>query len=300
MRDLPFSVGFYSNFAALSRFWKTIFFSEKPSVYSKSQDLNNLRNLTISFAFNSKFGTLCRYWKKSRFFRKPIHFSKKLKLFERFEKTANFSCILQKNCYLQPFSKKSMFFLKSSPFFPNSSNCSKFLENLTNRVAFYSKFATISDFCTTQIFLGSPIFLTKNSNSEGFEKSHYFIRIRHQIGYLRLVSKKFKFVFQKNHLFFLKNLKFEGFEKSYCFSCIIQQNCYLQPVLENSQFVLKNPPFSKQLTIFKVFWEILLIPSHSTSNLLPLAVFENFKFFSRETQIFCKKKQTFECFEKPH
>ena len=157
---------------------------------------------------------------------------------------------MQQKCYLQPFSKNSRFFLKNSPFFPNSSNCLNFLKNLTNRVAFSSKFATISDFWKTQIFLGPPIFFAKNSNSECFEKSHHFIRIRHQIGYLQFVSKNPSF-FLKKTIYFSEKHKvwkfweillfqlhytaklipnFERFEKSNYFIRFLKQKCYRRHV----------------------------------------------------------------------
>ena len=66
----------------------------------KKQILNVLRIFSISFAFYSKFATFRRFWKVQDFSENLFMFLIKLKFFELFEKTSNFSCVLQQNSYL--------------------------------------------------------------------------------------------------------------------------------------------------------------------------------------------------------
>ena len=99
------------------------------------------------------------------FFRKTHIFPKQLKLFDVFEKSDKSSCILQ-SCILQQTCHHHQWILKNSNFFQDD------------------------------------LFFGKNPVFERFEKSHYFIRIRHQIGYLQLVSENSSFFFKKTICFF--------------------------------------------------------------------------------------------------
>ena len=99
------------------------------------------------------------------FFRKTHIFPKQLKLFDVFEKSDKSSCILR-SCILQQ-TCHHQWILKNSNFFQDD-----------------------------------PFFLEKTQFFVRFEKSHYFIRIRHQIGYLQLVSENSSFFFKKTICFF--------------------------------------------------------------------------------------------------
>ena len=78
------------------------FFYENLSFFlnKKKQILNVLRIFSISFALYSKFATFSRFWKVQDFSENLFMFLIKLKFFELFEKTSNFSCVLQQNSYL--------------------------------------------------------------------------------------------------------------------------------------------------------------------------------------------------------
>ena len=86
-------LAFYRKFNVF--LWELIFFLNK-----KKQILNVLRIFSISFALYSKFATFSRFWKVQDFSENLFMFLIKLKFFELFEKTSNFSCVLQQNSYL--------------------------------------------------------------------------------------------------------------------------------------------------------------------------------------------------------
>ena len=79
-------------------------------------------------------------------------FSKKQKFFEHFEKTANFSCIPQQNCYLQSFQGEFIFFGESMYFFRTAKSLNV-LRNVSVSVEFYCKVAIASQFFNFKIFV---------------------------------------------------------------------------------------------------------------------------------------------------
>ena len=141
------------------------------------------------------------------FFRKTHIFPKQLKLFDVFENSDKSSCILQ-SCILQQ-TCHHQWILKNSNFFQDE--------------PFFGK---------------NPVF-------ERFEKSHYFIRIRHQIGYLQLVSENSSFFFKKTICFFwiTQISNFLRNEKSYCISCILHQIWYHQHFWKIQSFFRKTHIF---------------------------------------------------------
>ena len=55
-----------------------------------------------------------------------------------------------------------------------------------------------------------------------------------------------------------------------------------------NQFFWKTRLFPKPAQIFRTFWEVLLILSHSTANLLPLQFLKNHDFLSKSHFLFQK------------
>ena len=167
---------------------------------------------------------------------------------------------MQRNFYLQTFSKNSRFFSENPSFFQNSSIYLTFLRNLSNRVAiyrvaFYSKLATINDFWKTETFFGITFFW-KEPNFWTFREISLFHSYSASFCLSSACFKKINFSFQKNHLFF-----------------------WITHILN--------------------FLRIILDQLQSTSNLLPSAFFENFNIFFGKPMFFCKKSN-FDSFEKPY
>ena len=79
---------------------------------------------------------------------------------------------------------------------------------------------------------------------------------------------------RKAHLF-LKNPNFEHFEKFYSFSRILRQVCYLYRFQKNSRYFFEKPIYFLKNPNFWTFRENLLFQSHSTANLLTLAILKN-------------------------
>ena len=153
-----------------SYFWlfqkKFKFFWRTHVIFLKQPKVANvLGNLTVSDALYSKIATSSHFRKIKGFFSKNPHFPKQLKLFDVFEKSDKSSCILQ-SCILQQ-TCHHQWFLKNSNFFQDD-----------------------------------PFILEETQFFVRFEKSHYFVRIRHQIGYLQLVSENSSFFFKKTICFF--------------------------------------------------------------------------------------------------
>ena len=88
---------------------------------------------------------------------------------------------------------------------------------------------------------------------------------------------------------FWKSLMFELFEDCYNFSRFYGRFAAFA-ILKDFSFSQK-PKFSLKLPNPKIwtFWETLLFPSHCTANLLPSAIFENYKVFFGKPIFFCKK-----------
>ena len=96
------------------------------------------------------------------------------------------------------------------------------------------------------------------------------------------VLKEFMFFFEKTEYFLYP--KIENFEKSYQFTQLCVKFATFSHLKTNSRlFFQKTQTFWKK-NKFWTFWEILLIQLHSTSKLLPSAIFESFKvFFGKPT-----------------
>ena len=117
------------------------------------------------------------FWSKHMFFlaQKISILLNKIKFNELFEKTANFICVVHQNSYLQLLEIKFIFFLQ------NTCNCFKLanflnvLRNVTVSDAFYSKFATFSNFWIPQFTFREThlIFLIRNTNPKD-RKPHLF------------------------------------------------------------------------------------------------------------------------------
>ena len=132
-------------------------FLEKPIYFSKTkQILNVLRNLTLSFAFYCKIDTFNHFKKSQSFSGNLFIFSKNQKCFEHFEKTANFSCIPQHNCYIQSFQGKFNFW--ESMYFFKTAKKLNVLRKVSVSVEFYCTFATASHFLQFQDFFSKNLF----------------------------------------------------------------------------------------------------------------------------------------------
>ena len=133
-----------------------IFSRETHLFFKKKQILNVLRNLTPSFAFYSKIDTFNHFKKIQIFSGNQFIFSKNQKFFEHFEKSANFSCIPQQNCYLQSFQGKFIF--GESMYFFKTAKKLNVLRNVSVSVEFYCKVATASHFLQFQEFFSKNLF----------------------------------------------------------------------------------------------------------------------------------------------
>ena len=189
------------------------------------------------------------------FFRKTHIFPKQLKLFDVFEKSDKSNCILQ-SCILQQ-TCHHQWILKNSNFFQDE--------------PFFGK---------------NPVF-------ERFEKSQYFICIRHQIGYLQLVSENSSFLFKKTICFFLNNPNFELFQKSYWISCIPHQIWYHQQFLKISKFFRKTHIFL-QKNQFLIVLRNLTGSFPFDIKLVNCSCFQKTEVFFKKTSVFLfSKKWTF-------
>ena len=168
-------------------------------------------------------GVLSRQAKRSKIFAKEARES----CIKVIHDHSSFSCNLHQICYLQPFLMNQFFFRKNPYFFTILFKFFQVLKNLTNSIAFYSKFVILSRFWWINFFPENPSFfqillkffeLLKNlTNSIAF--CNKFAMFCH-------FWKSSKF--SENLFVFVKQLKFfEGFEKTGNFSCILLQNFQL-------------------------------------------------------------------------
>ena len=123
-------------------------------------------------------------WKTKLFF-------KKKPIFQRFEKSYYFNCILQ-----QIFSKNQSMFFQRKP------NFRTFLRYLTNSIAVSIKLIAFSGFQkNSRFFWKTSFFFETKPIFQRFEKSYYFSCILQQI-FIFGGFKKTIF-FRKTHLFYL-------------------------------------------------------------------------------------------------
>ena len=110
------------------------------------------------------------------------------------------------------------------------------------------------------------------------------------------IFAKFKIFFGRHIYFLLKKPKILTLNVlrtlAIPVACILQQICYLQPFLKTSRFFSRKPSIFWNKTQSLNILRILPIQSHSMANLLPVPIFEKFKFFF-ERQIFFWKTQKF-------
>ena len=111
----------------------------------------------------------------------------------------------------------------------------------------------------------------------------------------------FKILVQNTHFFCFKKAWTLNFLRTVTISIDSTAGLLPLPSLKTSVFLEKRKYFLilPNPKIWK-FWETLLVSSHCTANLLPSAIFENFKAFFWKPIFFCKKNPAFERFEKSH
>ena len=193
------------------------------------------------------------------------------------------------------FFEKFKIFSENPSFFQNSSNCLISFKNLTNRVAFCSKLATISNFW----------------NFEGFfQKTHFFCKKTQLLKVLRNLTVPFAFeiqlanfnCFQKIHVFFRKIHLFFWIAQSfnvlgnltvsvafYIKLAIISSFWKFQGFFRKTHLFFAKPKFW-------MFWENCQFQLHSVANFLPSAVVE--RSTSLRKQHLFLKIPNFERFEK--
>ena len=118
---------------------------------------------------------------------------------------------------------------------------------------------------------------------------------------LLLVILKKSRILSKTPLTFFstKNLNFERLEKTYYIGCILHQiGCFWRFSTKLKSFSEQPILFSKSL-FFVTCWEISLIQSHFTANLLFLTILKKIIFFLK-TYLFFSKKLKLERFEKTY
>ena len=160
---------------------------------------------------------------------------------------------------LQPLAifKKSMFFSEEPNYFSEKTQILKILRNPTFPLAFYSKFASFSNFEKFMIFLERPIFFSiKNPKFQLWTFWKFMLFQSQSRAKLRPLA-----ILRKIKIFL---------ERRIC-------------------FLLKNETF--QLWTFR---ELLLFQSHSTAILLALDIFQNVKIFFEKTIYHLKKNPNFE------
>ena len=107
------------------------------------------------------------------------------------------------------FKKLKFFFDESISFFPNKSQFSTVLRNLTTSVAFYTKFATFGDFWEFRFFSKNPSVLFKKNQIWTFwELSKFQSYFSASLIPMAIVFEKKKILPQKNPNIFSKNTNF--------------------------------------------------------------------------------------------
>ena len=120
LRNLVYSVAFYSKFAAVSGFQNSQgFHSRNQFIYSwRKQVWNVLRYLTNSVAFYSKIATYYHFSKKSQILsEKHIFFPLIKPIFARFGNSYIFSGLVLQICYFYRFWKIQVFLRKTNQCF---------------------------------------------------------------------------------------------------------------------------------------------------------------------------------------
>ena len=157
-----------------------------------------MRSFTNSVAFDIKFATLCDFLKKKHnFFSKNAFILYVKTIFERFENSYYFNCILQQ-IFISGDFYKIKFFSKIPYIFFTITKVWRFRE-----VLFFQSRFTTSLLCSA-IFWKKSIcfrkthqffFPPKNLNFERFENFHYFSRFLQQLCYI------YCFFFLTKHFF---------------------------------------------------------------------------------------------------
>ena len=153
-------------------------------------------------------------------------FSKKQKFFEHFEKTANFSCIPQQNCYLQSFQGEFIFFGESKYFFITAKSMNV-LRSVSVSVEFYSKVATFSHFKLNSFFLEKPCTFLEQPKVWSFWEMLLF-QLDSTANLLTPANfYTFKIFVRKPHFFILKKPEVRTFWILLQFQSTLRQVCCL-------------------------------------------------------------------------
>ena len=301
LRNLVYSVEFYSKFAAVSGFQNCQgFHSRNQFMFSwRNHVWNVLRYLTNSVAFYSKIATSYHFSKNHKFFPKNTFFS--------FNKT-NFCTFWEFLHFQWPCSANLLFLsiLKNSSIF--SKNQSMFVQKERKFRTFWEVLLIWLHSASNSLLFGGffkeklKIFFSKNQSF--FQEETTFLTFWETLLFqLHLITNFYLWrFFEKSLLFFRKTytiylLKpiFERFERSYLSNRILPQVCFVQRFFVKIHCLFsKHPPyFSIKKPKFRTFWELLLIQSHSKAFLLRLMIFIKKTVFFWKTHRFQFKKNRF-------
>ena len=176
------------------------------------------------------------------------------------------------------------------------------LRNFVFSNAFCIKNATFSSFKKARFFQKTCLLFLKKAKNWTFCKFLNFPS--HSTAKMLLwATWKNSFFSPKSHPIFLKQPKLSTFQES-LLSQSLSTAKFLHSALRGFErlqyFLSKNPSifFEFKFQIW-MFWEVLLIQSHSAANLLPNGILKkNQGFFLKTPALFCWRRPIFERFEK--
>ena len=161
------------------------------------------------------------------------------------------------------------------------------LRNLSNSVAFYSKFATFINFLKIRLILSKKPsnFLGKTPNFWTFWEFLQFQWPCIATFLILAILKKSKHFFEKPiNVFSNKKLKFRTFWDIFLIQLQSASNCLLLAVSKKTQDRFWTTIFFDDETNFWTFWEILIIQLHPTTNFCLWRFLQN-QFFSKNPNI---------------
>ena len=169
-------------------------------------------------------------------------FSKKQQKIEKSEKTANFSCIPQQNCYIQSFQSEIIFL--ENPCALITAKVWTFWEMLLFQLKSTAKLLPLASFYNFMFFVRKTHFLfLKRPEVWTFWGLLPFQSILQQVCCFCHFRRLQFFSKNRSILYYFKIPKFERFEKPYEFLSFVQQFCYHQRLLKTSRFSPENPSF---------------------------------------------------------